>query len=118
MLQPKKNAHAEVVIELGDIDILWPDPRHGIGALQGFLLMRHVPPVFSLHVLRGVRLTHAGDLDHRLTQVTCAFGGREDHANAAVADQAAIQQMEGLDNPARCLMVLDGDRVTHDRVWV
>src|SRR5437868_4845435 len=118
MLQPQKHAHREVVVELGDFDVLGADAGTLESTSQGFLLVRHVPPVFALQVLGGVGLTHAGDDHGRLPKVSRSLAARDDYAHAAIAYETAIEEVERLDNPARVLMILNGNGLAHDSVGI
>ena len=51
-------------------------------------------------------------------QVARPLGRRDDDADAAVADQAAVEQAQRLDDPARRLVILDRDRLAHHGLWI
>src|SRR5512146_410815 len=118
MLKPQQNATCEVVVQLCYVNVLWSDTRHLVGVCESLFLMRHVPPVFALHIFSGIGLAHARYQYQGSFTIFCTIGRGNYYANATIADQATVQQVQWLDDPARVLMILDGDRLAHDGVWI
>ena len=46
-------------------------------------------------------LPHAKHIDRRPLQALCPLSRRDDHSDTAVGDQAAVEEVEGLDDVAR-----------------
>ena len=61
-------------------------------------------------VAAGMSLPHAPDVDRRLLADRARARRGDDDREAAVRDQAAVEQVEGLHHPARAVVVLDGHR--------
>lgn len=55
----------------------------------------------------------AENVDRRLRQVAGTLGGGDDDGSTAVGDKAAVEQMQRIGDPARGLMIREGDRVAH-----
>ena len=70
-------------------------------------------------VVAGPGLAEAEQVDRRLAQVARALGRGDDHGDGAVGDQAAVEQVQRLDDPARRVVVVEGHRLAvHLRVRV
>ena len=74
-----------------------------------FLLLAYV--AVGVDDLRGVDLAEAGESCRAVAQVARALGRRDDDRAAPVGHQAAIEQVERLDDEARSLVVGDRDRL-------
>ena len=61
------------------------------------------------------RRLHPADIHRTLFAVARALGSGDDHARGAVVDQAIVEQMQRLAHEARALMVIDVERLAHDR---
>ena len=61
--------------------------------------------------MAGVPLTPAPDVHRRPAQACRPVRAGEHHRDAAVGDQAAVQQVQRLDDPPRGLVLADGERV-------
>ena len=64
--------------------------------------------------LAGQRL-HSADVDGALLAIARTLGGGDDHAGGAIVDKAIVEQMQRLAHEARALMLLDVERLAHDR---
>ena len=58
------------------------------------------------------------DVDRRMFQIARPFRRCDHQRNAAVALLAAVEQAEWIDDPARILMVFDGNRLAHHRLLI
>ena len=100
-----RHAHErEGIVDLGDADILRGDARPFIKERSG------VDPI-GFPETRGLTLAaHTRhDIDRRMFQIARPFRRSDHQRYAAVALLAAIEQAERIDDPARVLVVIDGD---------
>ena len=80
--------------------------------------MRHRQPIRVAQSAIRVRLPHPSDPHRRMRPVLRTVQRGHDDADPAVADQAAVEQVQRFDDPARRLMVGDRDRRAHHRTRV
>ena len=109
-----RHAHeCEGIVDLGDDDIPRSDARAFVKERSG------IGPI-GLPETRGLTLTaHARhDVNRRMLQIARAFRRSDHQRHTAVALLAAIEQAERINDPARALMVIDGDRFSHHRLLV
>ena len=78
--------------------------------------MRQVPPVLATEVLECVTLAHAPQPHRPVPPSGCALRRGHDDRDAAVGDEAAVEQVQRIDDHARGLMVRERDRVFHHRM--
>src|SRR5881628_2159818 len=62
-------------------------------------------------VAAQVPLRHAADVDRGLPRIARPLAAGHDDGEAAVRDQAAVEEMERLDDPARAVVVLERERL-------
>lgn len=53
-----------------------------------------------------------------MTQILRAIGRSDQQSNASVADETAVEEVEGFDYPSRTLLIIQSDELAHHRHWV
>ena len=105
--------NCEGIVDLGDADILRRDARP-------FIKKRRRVDAIGFPKTRCLTLAaHARhDIDRRMLQIARPFRRGDHQRDAAVALLAAIEQTKRIDDPARVLMVVDGDGLSHHRLLI
>ena len=117
-----EHAAREVLVALDDVDVGRRHPGHRVE------VRRHRREARS-RVERGVvdrgavtmfrTLRHAEHVDPLLAQVARTFGGHQDERRSAVVLEAAVEEPERLDDPARRVVHLGRQRPpVHHRTWI
>ena len=108
------------VVELEHVDVVERDAGHAQRELAGApgagVDGRLAPGAL---VVAGSGLAEAEQVHRRLAQVARALGRGDDDGDGAVRDQAAVEQVQRLDDPARRVVVVERHRpAVHLRVRV
>ena len=114
VLERDDHGEREAVVDLGDVDVVGTDPRHRERSLARLHRAGGQTPLApTLHHVPGMALAPAPDVRRRLLEVAGALAGRDHHRDTAVRHEATVEEPERLGDPARVVMILDGDRVAH-----
>src|SRR3990172_8700767 len=112
----QRHAHrvGEGVVQLDEIEVLVLAPRHRERARPRDAGRRPGQVGHRVDSCMGMRLAETQDVDRLLLVVLCPLGGREEHGSARVGDQTAVEQVEGVRDPAGVVVVLEGHRIAHE----
>ena len=111
VLELEQHLGGEAVVELAAVDVVERERRLSERLLLG-ARHRHVGEILLLppQVRRHFAEALAEHIDRRLRAVLGAVGRGEDEGDAAVGDEADVEQVIGLGHQRRVLVVLDGHR--------
>ena len=112
VLDLEQHLGGEAVVELRAVDVLERRCRPGRRPVPWRArTAMWVKFFFSHHSVGGdFAETLAEHIDRRLRPVLGAIGRGQDEGDAAVGNEADVEQMIGLGDQRRILMILDGDR--------
>jgi hypothetical protein len=112
VLQRHQHRVGVAVVDLAHADVTGTDAGHGHGGRARDGCAGGQPELAApFHRLAGMALPPAPDVHRRLGQPGGPLGAGHHHRHASVGDQAAVQQVQRLDDPARSLMVVQRDRL-------
>ena len=103
----------ETVVELGEVHVLGSQAGHGIGALARLFRRGSGQIVRRADVLVAMSLADAEQVDRAPGQVAGALGAGHDHGRAAIGDQRAIEQAQGIGDGPGGQHIVHRDRFAH-----
>src|SRR6266542_3071026 len=107
------------VVQLEDVDVVARDACERESLLARALRTGVDPRIAAAAlVVAGRSLRGGSDVDGRLPEVLRAVGPAQNHCHRAVRDETAVEEVEGVDDQPRVLVVLERHRLANLRVRV